>query len=270
MSIDQERYETYKSEVEEYIQSLSPAERQEAVKAKLLDWLARTDVDAKDQLAIQRKTREFFDDAFDGDDPEWSDINDELAERYEQTTETVNRLYDDVGDHISREMQQVRAIEQANEAALGEYRESTIQEIRTEIQNGLAAGDDVDALRDRIAPISSKASFYAETIAKTHVKSFGRAVKAEKARLGNVPTFEYVGIIRSTTRPFCRELVDTTHHIDDIRKMRNNNREPVLIHCGGWNCIHDWEPDPFNEAKPTDEMTTVDAGTQRITVPKTS
>lgn len=261
MSIDQERYETYKEEVQEYIESLSPAERQDAVRTKILDWLARTDVRPDNSPRIHRRIREIFGDEFDG-------ILDELTERYEATTETVNRLYDDVGDDISREMQKVRAIEKANAQSLGRYRASTIQEMRSEIEKGLAQGDDVDALRDRITPISSKAKAYADTIAKTHVKSYGRAVKAEKARLGSVPQFEYVGIVRNTTRLFCRELVGTTHHLDDIRRMRNNNREPVLIHCGGWNCIHDWEPDPFSDVEATADLTTVEVGSQLLTIPE--
>jgi len=268
MPIDKERYETYKSEMEEHIQSLSAGERVEAVRAKMLDWLARnSDISPGDKLTIERKLRQYFGDAFEGQDPDFEALTEELTTRYEETVETVNRLYDDVGEDISRHMRQVRAIEQANDQALGDYKQKTIRQMRSEIATGLADGEDVDELRDRLDGISSKASFYADTIAKTSLKAHGRSVKAEKARLGNVPVFEYVGIIRSTTRPFCRELVGTTHHIDDIRQMQNDNREPVLIHCGGWNCIHDWEPDPFSDAEATAEMTTVEAGTQNLTVP---
>lgn len=29
-----------------------------------------------------------------------------------------------------------------------------------------------------------------------------------------------------------------------IFRLKNGNLEPVIENCGGWNCIHEWEPDP--------------------------
>ena len=56
-------------------------------------------------------------------------------------------------------------------------------------------------------------------------------------------------------------MVGTTHHIDQIQKMRNGNRKPVETYCGGWNCLHDWGPDPFaDEADPGSFQTRQDQG----------
>jgi hypothetical protein len=53
-----------------------------------------------------------------------------------------------------------------------------------------------------------------------------------------------VGLRRDSIRPFCSEHLNQTYHIDEINEMNNGNRNPVLENCGGWNCIHEWEPVP--------------------------
>ncbi len=238
MSIDQERYRKFQSELEGFLSRISLEERMRVIESKLTDWLARQDLDARDLSELERHLRNLLDDDLDP-------LVKKITSSFDDTLDLVNDLYDDIGDDVGRAFQRVRAVEKVSNSQIGQYKESTLQDIKRRVRKGLRAGEGVDKLRDRISKAGGKAAHYADTIAKTQVKSYGRASKAEKARIGEVEYFEYVGVVRNTTRPFCRAMVGSTHHVKRIREMRNGNLEPVIQHCGGWNCIHDWEPDPF-------------------------
>jgi hypothetical protein len=244
LAIDRERFEEYQDELQSQLQGLSATEKFKALRSKLLGYIARNDPPPGDTERIRRLVRELFGE-------EMASYTDQIVERYEATQELVNEYYNDLGMDLSRDMPRVRAIEQAQRGELGRYYESTKEEIARRVSRGLAQRESPQEIARRITPVTDKAARYAQTIAQTSVKGHSRALKHEKARIAGVQYFEYAGIIRSTTRPFCRAMVGTTHHIDDIRKMRNGNREPVETYCGGWNCIHSLEPDPFaNKSNP--------------------
>jgi hypothetical protein len=84
-----------------------------------------------------------------------------------------------------------------------------------------------------------------EIIAITLIKAFGQSLKFEKALLGEVFYFEYVGIKRKDTRDFCLEHMGKTFHLEEIMKMNNGELVPCIIFGGGWGCHHYWEPVPF-------------------------
>lgn len=245
MSIDRERYEQFRRELAGFLSQLDAEERYRVIESKLVDWLSRNDPDAEDLVTFQRQARNILDD-------DLAPFVERIRESFEGTLDVINELYDDIGPEMSKDLPRIRQIERVSDTQLGDYKESVIADMKRQLRKGLLADESVDALRKRIAPLSQKASFYANTIAQTQVKALGRTSKAEKARLGEVPFFEYVGVVRDTTRPFCRALAGTTHHVNSIRQMRNGNLEPVMQYCGGWNCIHDWEPDPF--AAPEDQL----------------
>ncbi len=242
MSIDRQRYNEFRDDLQALFDELTVEERLRTFEAKLLDYLSRRDVDPTGALRLRRVVRDLLGD-------ELAKLYPEVVRAYSDTLEIVNLHYSDLGVDITRDWQTIRAIEQATAQELGRYQESTVRDIDQAVRQGIINEDGVRELAERIRPASRKAAFYAETIAKTQIKTVGRAAKAEKARLASVQMFEYVGIIRSTTRPFCRRMVGTTLNLNEIHQLRNGNKEPVLLHCGGWNCIHDWEPDPFAEAR---------------------
>jgi hypothetical protein len=238
MAIDRERYEEYRDALQEQMRGLSAAGKLRTLRAKLLRHLADADIDPDDTERVRRMIRELFGE-------EMSSYVDLILERYDSTVEIVNELYDDIGFDMDRALPRLRAAEAAMRSELGTYKESTIEEITQRTTRGLLQQEGIEEIRQRITPVSDKAARYAQTIARTSVKSYSRTLKSEKARVAGVRHFEYVGIIRSTTRPFCRALVGTTLNQTQVRLSRNGNREPVEAHCGGWNCIHDLEPDPF-------------------------
>lgn len=241
MAIDQQRYDDYRAEINQHLEGLSYQERFNQVRARLLDYLGKNNVDPAEALRTRRVIRQYLTDEV---TPHLASIIDQ----YDDILDVVNRHYDDLGVDVSRDFERIRAIELTTRQEIGNYTEEATRLIHQATREGLIEGDNVAGLSRRIGAAGRKASNHATTLAQTQLKTFGRVSKAEKARRAGVQFYQYVGIVRSVTRPFCRALATTTHHVDDIRRMRNGNREPVLYHCGGWRCVHDWEPDPF--AKP--------------------
>ena len=115
--------------------------------------------------------------------------------------------------------------------------------MRTGIVDKLSLKD----FSDKIKQVDDVVAGYSETIAKTQMKGYGRALKYEKANIGEVFYYEYVNPLHDNSRQFCIDHVGNTYHIDVINKMQNGAKQlkPVIDYCGGWNCNHDWEPDPF-------------------------
>ncbi len=258
MPANRKRYRAYADDLQALIASLSTPERLRTLEAKVLDLLQRrgitfTDFDGGEALRLTRTLRELL-------GRELAPFADELLHSYRSTLEVVNEHYSDLGTDARPEMAQVRALEEASRQELGRYRESTVQSIERAVREGARQGETWRELADRIRPASKKAAFYAETLAKTQIKAVGRTAKTEKARQAQAFMMEYVGVVRSTTRPFCHAHVGQTLHLDDIRRLRNGNREPVITYCGGWNCIHDWEPDPFAGTSRTTELREINDG----------
>ena len=239
MAINQERYEEYRREINQHLEGLSYSQRFGQLRARIIDVMGKRNVRPGETLRMKRLIRQFL------EDDVVPHLFDSIFEEYEDIIEIVNLHYDDLGVDISRDFERLRAYELTTRQEIGDYQETVERLIHQATREGLVKGDSVGELSRRIGQAGEKASRYAQTLAKTQLKTAGRVAKAEKARRAGVEYFEYVGIVRSSTRPFCRAMVGTTHSAENIRRMRNGNREPVIYHCGGWNCIHDWEPDPF-------------------------
>lgn len=175
---------------------------------------------------------------------EFSTYEQAIKSEYDTILSMVNDKYDDLGDDISREFDTVRRIEVTNDLQLGAYKEDTITSIKEKVDKGIRSDKSMTEVQDDIAKINSRSAFYAETLARTSLMRYGRVSKYEKALLADVNIFAYLGILRDTTRPFCRALLNGRYKLEDIQQFRNGNLEPVIHNCGGWNCIHDWEPDP--------------------------
>jgi predicted XRE-type DNA-binding protein len=260
MPIDNERYQEYRDELNDQLRGLDAREQYRTLQAKLLDYVEKNNLSQADALELRRVTRQLLDD-------ELSSFADRILQNFDRSARLVNDLYDDLGDNVDRSFARVQSIERATSAELGNYKEGVTDEITRQLRQGLAQDEGVDALQKRIAPISKKASYYSGTIAQTGVKAQTRALKTEKARVAGVYMYEYVGLLRSTTRPFCRTMLGSTHHISDIRQMSNGNREPVITYCGGWNCIHDWEPDPFADEEQGAQIQREQDGNATVRIP---
>jgi len=244
---NERRYKQFRDELAALVREVSPVEQIRMFEARVLNLLARADLRPSELSRLKRQVEDLFGDTI----APWKD---RLFEKYSEILDVVNTLYDDLPVDVTRDMARIRTIEMANAAELGDYDEAVARAVQRAVREGITEGDRVRELERRIAEVGGKAEVYARTLAQTQIKTVARGAKAEKARVAGVQYYEYVGIERDTTRAFCRHLIGETLHVDTIHQLRNGNREPVLLYCGGWNCIHDWEPDPFATAPTLDDI----------------
>lgn len=236
MAINNERLQAYLDEMRDLQQRVGRTEFVRRFEKKVLDLFARGQIDTADIDILRRELERLFGGEFQG-------FSGRIRQSYDDVLEVVNTLYDDLGLSISRDFQRVRAIERAIDFQLGEYRASTIESVAREIRRGVIENVNVRDLEQRIFQIGGKAAQYAEAISKTGIKRYGRVSRYQKALIANIQYFQYQGVLRETTRPFCRVNLRKIFHINTILQMLNGNLEPVIENCGGWNCIHEWEPD---------------------------
>lgn len=259
MAIDRKRLTEFRKRLDELFASVSFEERWRAVAAKILDMLSRDAfrklTTIEQRQAIQRLFR-----------PENARFVDAVFQAFENVLQAVNDLYSDLGVDINRDFAKIRAIERIALTNLGEYEDGMVKDILRELREAIIRNENVKQVKRRIGRLGGRASFYAETLARTQIKGYGRTAKAEKARIGEVFFYQYVGIIQPTTRPFCESLINTTHHIDQINEMKNGNLDPVLLYCGGWNCHHDWEPDPFATQSTLARLQEIGEGRRKMVV----
>lgn len=242
MAIDRQRAEQFSKQLRDIINPLSFDEGYEVFKSKLLDLISRGEIQGESLRDFINQIRSTF-------EPDFIKFVDRTERAYNDTLQLVNTHYNDLGIDIDRNMDRIRAIEEVNRTRLGKYKEEAVESISRTVRKGVLDGKNHLEIGDILSQQSDDAvKTYAQTLANTQVKGYGQVAKTEKARLGNVFYFEYVGIERDTTRTFCLELIrqsNPTFHIDDIRKMSNGHGLNVEYYRGGYRCFHDWEPDPF-------------------------
>lgn len=236
---------------------LSAEEQAEVVRAKLMDFLSRSGLTKTAAENIRGFARTLM-------AQEMESYVDQAFDRAFKVIDSVNRLYEDLGDDITRNFPAIYATEQAIAQSFGDYEEDVAIKIQNAVRKAVTSGQSIDDLETVISGLGERAAFYAEAIAKTQLRVVARVAKVEKARIAEVVYYQYVGNVRGVTRAFCRTMAGTTHHVDTIRELRNGNKEPVLTNCGGWQCVHDWEPDPFAATADEAELVTIPEGTRTV------
>lgn len=90
-------------------------------------------------------------------------------------------------------------------------------------------------------------------IYNTIYMAFNRYRNIQKAEIAGVNHFDYTGLVRNDSRPFCLNLLNLAKKgkrwtlKEIIMDMENEAGLPVNLFGGGENCHHDWEADPFYE-----------------------
>lgn len=260
MPVDQNRYEQYQTEMTALSKGLSAKSHMKVVRSKVLDFLSKNAITIEASYEVKRLVQTLLDD-------ELTTYLNKLNGKYDQVIEMVNTIYSDLGVEVTRNFNQIYAIERVNASEIGEFEDGVARRISDAVRKAAIEKTTPENLAKTIAAFSDKSAIYAETIAKTQLKGISRVAKNEKAYSAEVFVFEYVGHVRDVTRAFCRALSGTSHHLDTIHELRNGNREPVMENCGGWNCIHDWEPDPFATETDPSELIEINEGTRRIILP---
>lgn len=235
---DRKRLKKFQERMAKLQKSVSFKQYKETVILKILDY-ARQNPNA-DLKALKKEITEIFGEPF-------GEFSDQLFSKYDDIIEVTNKLYTDIGEDITRDHNKIAAIEKVNSTRLGKYEKRWVTKLAKGTRRALVENVDHHELRTRIKRIGGSVSEYADVLASTQIKGYSREVKYQKATIGEVYWYEYMGNRRKTTRAFCRDKIGKHFHIDEIRKMDNGPKQlkPVITYGGGWGCLQDWEPDPF-------------------------
>ena len=242
MAVDRARLNEYLEELGRYLDAVDPRSARRALRGALLDLLASDAVDVGAPGELEAAVRRLL-------GPEYARLVDDVKAQYDALVALQNELYADLGLTLTRDALRIRAVEEAVAAEIGAYAEDTVREVARRVRKGIVEGDDVRALAKRLGGLTRKVDAHRETLAKSQLVRYARTLKVEQAAQAGVEYFEYAGFVLPGTRPFCAAHVGRVVHVDNVSRMRNGNREPVLTNCGGWNCRHVWEPDPFATAQ---------------------
>lgn len=232
------RADDFRAEMQRLEDSLDWQQYWDVIKNRIIDALARGTFAPEDREDFKRQIRELTGEQFRG----WMD---DIYDTFQESLYVVNNLYQDMGVNITRDMTDIRAIEQTNATRIGKFEDATIRRIADTLRPALLKGMEWQDVADELKKIDSKTQFYGDTLARTLVKGYGRYAKRIKADMAGIKYYEYVGPNRANTRPFCFAL--NGHHCSagEIRLSKNGHGIPVKGYCGGYNCHHEWEPDPF-------------------------
>jgi hypothetical protein len=210
--------------------------------AKLMEYLEKNQIKKLKQAQARRLVDRYFPN-------EYGTFVGDVLNEYNNMIELVNEKYADLGVDISRDFSELRRIETVNRVRLGGFREDLSDYIARKVRVGLTEDMDYTELANYLRKdAGGTVKFYANTLAKTQISGYGQVAKTEKARIAEVELFTFIGLpLRENSHAFCVAMYDVTSHIDDIKKMKNGTygRLPVLYYGGGYNCVHDMEPDPL-------------------------
>lgn len=241
MPADPEKVKEFRQAMRDIYKKLSPDEFFAVIKDKLVDFISKNP--RVDSFELKKAIEDIF-------KPEYAKWTREINQTYNDVIDLINQLYSDLAGDLRRDLVKLERIEKVNRFKLGKYEEETIEHIRKSLEKSYKEELTYQETVKLIGKEDERARFYSRTIATTGMRAYARAGKNEKANIAEVFYFEYVGPLRIHSRPFCREMVGKTLHINEINKLGRAEVgqafiSPCILFCGGWNCGHDWEPDPF-------------------------
>ena len=94
------------------------------------------------------------------------------------------------------------------------------------------------------ASVGTRMSTVVDSVVQTFNSTFAKA----RAKRNNIETFEYVGPIGPTSRPFCQGMVGSIMNEEEINGVWDSEswagKEPgdPFVVAGGYNCRHYWNP----------------------------
>ena len=238
---DRGRFDEFIQELSRVRNDISDQEMVERFEAKIVDMIEKEQLTTDDIEVLRREVRFEFRNNI--------QLVQQLEASYDEMNSFISEMYEDVGPPANREWARLKTVESINASQLGNFESDIVSQIIRAIDGEDLQRLDVDAVRRKIRRIGSKAGDFATTLANTHVKRYARTVKRQKALRGGIDFYEYLGVLRDTTRNWCRAHIFKTFHISVILQLENGMLEPPIENSGGWNCIHDFEPDPAATAE---------------------
>lgn len=236
--IDVKRYTSFYDYMQELIKELDPEDLKTVLSGKLFELYKH--VAAEDVLREVGKIV----------DPQINKYFEEVRKDYDKIIKVVNELYGDISQDVNRDLSRIKAIERINSANVGTYTKRETKRITKIFRDGLEQKLSAKEIQNQLIKIGGRVATYSEALANTQVMSYGRTCKHEKAIVGGVQWFEYVGAKTDNTRTFCLEcLAQGYYTFAEIEKLSNGagQPKPVSTYAGGYRCKHQFEPDPFRK-----------------------
>lgn len=239
---DQKRFEKFRKRMNQIKKTVSFQTYRETVINKILQY-AVLNPDA-DLDGLKEEITKIFGIPFE-------DFSQELFKRYDDIIDVTNKLYRDLGDDITRDHHQIVSLEKIIKTDLGNYEKRWVDKLSKITRTALADKEvDTPELKRRIFVAGGQISEYADVLAETQMHGYWSEVKNQKALIGEIFWFQYMGDIIKHTRTKCRELLRIKYlSWDQIilldEQTWRGQLKPFRTYDGGWNCIHAHEPDPF-------------------------
>lgn len=175
-----------------------------------------------------------------------------LQDTYARELQQVKAYYELVGKGVDLDPADIQAAEALIEMDLSQISTSISKiatTLKSQIMRQVILGEHPN-VRDLQDGLSSRMEANIQTELRTATMAFNRTVTAEKAHevFGDSARYLYMGPDDSVTRPFCQETLNPTdrdepiYTEDEIADMDNDQGLEVLIHGGGYNCRHSWNP----------------------------
>lgn len=111
-------------------------------------------------------------------------------------------------------------------------------DIKRIIDRGFSQQRDAATIRNELEGVFGRYRFRAETVRRTAKSGFSGMNTLRQVQAAGVDYLTFIGPLAE--RKFCKEHLNKTYHIDEIRKMSNGTDLSVLYYKGGWNCRHNW------------------------------
>lgn len=124
---------------------------------------------------------------------------------------------------------------------MGEMRDElldkTVEVMRQNISKGSLSRA---AMAESIIEAADGRLHHARTNARMVVSAYNRIGRDEVRQAADLQHGYYYGNVRTSSRAFCRACIGRVFSMEQIDRMSNGQGLPVVIYCGGWNCIHSW------------------------------
>ncbi len=200
-------------------------------------------------------------------------ISQTVAEMVKATADFYIRRGEEPGDLLRavRQSEQATKLTRILQESMKDIKNKLLKNTTVIMEEAIAAGRiDRDILRDEIAVHSAASRHHADTQTQAYISAYNQLARNRMREQANLTVAYYYGNEGPNTRLFCHHCIGKSFEYTDLEQMKNGMLEPVILHCGGYKCIHsllpgkpDWDPvfKPFKG-----KLTTLFEGNIRIVV----